>query len=66
MYDKEFFTYAYLSLLRGMSDDESERQAILKRIYICESSGLLISGLRPTEKMDSFMWKYGLNIDYLK
>lgn len=58
---KEFFIYAYLVLLRGMLNNKNERRNFLNEIYDKERGGTELLG-----KMDAFMYKYGLNLKYLK
>jgi hypothetical protein len=58
--NKEFFIYAYLVLLRGMSNDKNEKRKLRDRIYKIELPFLLLRN-----EFDAFMYKYGLNKDWL-
>lgn len=62
--NKNLFIYAYLILLRGMSKDEDERCELLGKIRDIEYKGLHRLGLQ--QEFDAFMYKYGLNLEYLK
>ena len=61
--NKEFFTYAYLILLRGMTDDKNKKRELLDKIYEKEDDG---HGLELLCEMNTFMHKYGLNMEHLK
>jgi len=64
--DKEFFIYAYLVLLRSMSNNTEVRDDLLKRIIYRESANVTGNvNLRPSEEIHLFMDKYGLNFEYL-
>jgi hypothetical protein len=60
--NEKFFIYAYLVLLRGMSNDEDVKRELLSKIYDKESG----NGIKCLYEMNVLMHKYGLNTHWLK